>query len=383
MEKPHSYDRFRELSKKRMDGTITPEEADELALWLNEDDGHALEVPASFASSRSAHEKRMLLGIEERIGRVVPMRKRLLWAASAAAVLLFLLTGGYFLLRPAKSAYSAATPRIYPENDRLPASNKAVLTLGNGKQIVLDSTMTGPLVNVDGLLPIKLDDGRLIYTAHEPSVAVQFNTLSTPRGGQIRLSLPDGSEVWLNAASTLKYPTAFTGKDRVVELEGQAYFEVAKNAAQPFKVKAGKMEVKVLGTHFDVMAYADESSINTTLVEGSVQVSEGNNMKLLRPRQQAVVNSLQGTIAVQPVNVDNVLAWKNNMFIFNNASFGTILREIGRWYDVDIVNKAGNNDELFGGSISRKKNLSDVLKLLGAYGLHHYTIEGQKVTILP
>lgn len=381
----HAHKRYQELARKRMLGTITPEEAEELAQWLDADDGQPLELPASFAGSRSEQEKRIFRAIEGRIVRIVPLYRRPWLVASAAAVLLCLLVGSYLLLRPSPGVEIAGADRKSLPNDRLPGGNKAVLTLDNGRQIILDSAGNGLLADLGPVQVIKQDNDRLVYqhnTGEQPGNS-EVNILSTPRGGQFRIILPDGSQVWLNAASSLKFPTAFNGKERLVELRGQGYFEVAQRAGQPFKVKAGEVNVEVSGTHFDIMAYPDERTVNTTLVEGSVQISEGDKVKRLLPREQVVVNSRQGTMVVQRVNVDKVIAWKNGLFIFNNADLETILREVGRWYDVEIVNKVGNSGELYGGSISRNRNLSDVLKLLGSYGNLDYTIEGSKVTILP
>jgi len=381
MENAHSRQYYEQLARKRLEGTITPAEAEELARWLNQYDEQPLEVPADFADSRSRQEERLLRSIEAETARVVPARRRLWRAASAAAVLLLVLAAGYILFKGPSRKVTAVKENL--ANDRPPAGNKAVLTLSNGQQVVLDSVANGLLYNQGGAQIVKLDSGRLAYNAAGQEGMPGINTLATPRGGQFRVILPDGSEVWLNAASRLKYPTAFSGPERVVELEGQAYFEIAPNSARPFRVKAGGTEVEVLGTRFDLMAYPDEGTINTTLVEGRVQVRKGDQVKMLQPRQQAVTGTRQGGITVRQADLGRVLAWKNGLFIFNNADFNTILREISRWYDIEIINQAENSNELYGGSISRDKHLSDVLKLLSAYGHHRFKTEGGKVYVLP
>lgn len=364
-------ERYQALSRKLLEGTISPEEQQELAQWLNQDDEQTLEVPAAIAPSRSSQESRMWKHIKK---EVQPKgRRRRLYIMSAAAAAILLLIVGYKLRLPQAPAPLTATAR-----DVQPAGNRAVLTLGNGTQVVLDTLSTGAQLD----RAVKSDSGRLTYQPGTTGT-VQMNTLATPRGGRYTVVLPDGTLVWLNAASKLSFPTAFTGNDRTVVLQGQAYFEVARDASRPFFVQAGEVKVKVLGTSFDVMAYPDEQNINTTLVDGSVLVESGNQVKQLIPAQQAAANRQTGMLQVQPTNIDKALAWKNGLFIFNNADLESILREIARWYDVEFVNLAGKSNELYGGSISRNKNLSDVLKLLGAYGAHQFKIEGRTVTILP
>ncbi|GGH64188.1 ferric-dicitrate binding protein FerR (iron transport regulator) [Filimonas zeae] len=380
MQQPNSQEYYQELSRKRLEGTLTPEEAEALAAWLNQDDEQPLEVSAAFAESYASHEERLFRKIAAQTIRPRPVYRRLAVAVSAAAVLLLMATGicyFYFNTTPAKQQMAGV------KNDRLPGTNKATLILANGQEILLDSAADGALADESGVRVIKLAGGRVAYQADGQPGTVAFNTLVTPRGGRFRVQLPDGTEVWLNAASRLRYPVSFSGGGRVVELEGQAWFEVAGNARQPFTVKTGGAEVHVLGTHFDVMAYADEKAIRTTLVEGSVEVTEGNKVRRLEPRQQAVIDRGQHSIAVQTVNVDHVLAWKEGLFVFNDVDLHTILREIGRWYDIEIVNEAGVTAELYGGSISRSRNLKDVLNLLGAYGSPHFTINGQKLVVSP
>lgn len=372
MANEHANTRFQELSRKLLEGSISPEEEAELAQWLNQDDGEILDVPADFAGNRDMHEKRIWTAIA---GELKPKTiQRRLWVAAAAAVLLLGVIG-YKLLTPSKSVNKEA---LYLAQDHLPAGNKAVLTLGNGEQVVLDNMATGSRLDK----AIKEDSGTVTYL-NTPTDAVQINSLATPRGGRFTITLSDGTRVWLNAASKLTYPTAFNGNERTVELLGEAYFEVAKAANRPFRVKAGALSINVLGTGFDVMAYPDEKYIHTTLVEGSVQIDDGHTIKLLHPEQQAVADLKAGTLAVKAANIDQTLAWKNGLFIFNNADFEGILREISRWYDIEFINQAGNNNELYGGSISRNAKLSDVLKLLSTASSLHFKIEGRKVTILP
>lgn len=293
--------------------------------------------------------------------------------AAAAAVLL--LATWWFT----QTNKTTTTPQIVEEKKEiLPGSNKAILTLADGSTVTLDSA--GNQVISRGDTKISQQNGQLLYSS-AGKTAEGYNKLSTPRGGQFRVVLPDGTKVWLNSASSLRYPMAFTGKERIVELEGQGYFEVAQNAEQPFKVKANEMEVQVLGTHFDIMAYADENTVNTTLLEGAVQVKEGNTARLLKPGQQAILKS--HVFSVQEADVKRVIAWKNGLFVFNDMALPAILREVARWYDVEIVYETTPGTELYGGGLARNLHLSNVLTLLEGSGFNHFRVEGRKVIVLP
>jgi transmembrane sensor len=300
------------------------------------------------------------------------------WWAAAAILVGVAGAGTYFWWqRPApQTTIATVTP------DVLPGSNKAVLVLADGSLIALDST--GTQVIQQGQTAIHQQKGQLQYVAQGSGMIAGFNTLRTPRGGQYQITLPDGTKAWLNSASSLKYPTAFTGRERVVELNGQGYFEIAANAAKPFKVKVnGALEVQVLGTHFDIMAYADEGSIKTTLLQGAVRVKQGASTEVLQPGQQAIADPSQQHIAVKETDVNKVIAWKNGLFIFNNMELGAILREVSRWYDVEIVYQAPPNKNLYGGGISRTQSLAGVLRFLEAGGTNHFKIEDKKVIVLP
>jgi ferric-dicitrate binding protein FerR (iron transport regulator) len=301
--------------------------------------------------------------------------------AAAAALLLAVSTLAYFWLRPGRSVQTNTPLAQHTHSSITPGSNKAMLTLANGATITLDSS--GQQVISTGNTSVTRQNGQLVYGPQETAGHVSYHTLSTPRGGQFRITLPDGTRVWLNSASSLRYPTAFSGKERRVELQGQGYFEVAPNAAQPFKVNVNAMEVQVLGTAFDIMAYGDEASVNTTLVNGSVQVKEGNTARLLQPGQQAMLNQESHALTVHEADVQKIIAWKNGLFVFNNMTLTAILREVARWYDVEIVYTVKPSAELYGGGISRSLQLSGVLGLLEANGSNHFRVEGRKVIVLP
>lgn len=251
------------------------------------------------------------------------------------------------------------------------SNNKPVLTLADGSKVTLDSAGNSLLNQQPGVLQYQ----------HKNAV-IGFNTLTTPPGSQYQIILPDGSKVWLNAASGLKYPTAFNGKERSVELEGQAYFEIAKNATQPFKVKANNGEILVLGTSFDVMAYANEDNTYTTLIEGAVKVTANKVTRLLQPGQQATVDNDTRTIAVKQVNTDDVIAWKNGYFSFKNADLPTVMRQLARWYDVEVTYQQNIPPGTFSGEIGKSLSLEQALKILEQTRVH-FKVEGRRIVILP
>jgi len=270
-------------------------------------------------------------------------------------------------------------------NDVLPGKDGAILTLANGEKLILDSLGNG-VVTTQGKTTVHIRNGQLVYDASVKESQVLYNTMTTPKGRQYQLILPDGTGVWLNAASSITYPIAFVGNDRTVTITGEAYFEVAKDKSKPFHVKVNDMEVEVLGTHFNINSYAEESVIRTTLLEGSVKVSEGvtapvGRTVMLRPGQQAV-NTGAGITVNSDANIDQIMAWKNGMFNFNKLSLEEVLRQLSRWYDVDIVYEGTVTPKKFGGEIQRDLNLSEVLEGLQAIGVH-FKIDGKKLIVMP
>jgi ferric-dicitrate binding protein FerR (iron transport regulator) len=253
--------------------------------------------------------------------------------------------------------------------------------LADGSTIILDNVQNGTLAQQGNTKVIK-EDGKLAYNLTSTGInEVLYNTISTPRGGQYQVDLPDGSRVWLNAASSLHFPTAFVGKERRVEITGEAYFEVAKNKAQPFIVSVNGAEVQVLGTHFNVMAYNDENAIKTTLLEGSVKFVNGSTSSLLKPGQQSQLSENGQVKVVSNVDVDAVTAWKNGNFDFQGEDIETVMRQLSRWYNVDVVYR-NKPDELFYAEIPRNTKLSDVLKALELTGKLRFGIEGKKIIVM-
>ena len=288
------------------------------------------------------------------------------WRMAAACVVGFLAFSTYLLLRNNSNHQTAQTlaDNKIAKNDIKPGSDKAVLTLADGSTIMLQDAQNGAIAQQGSANVVKLN-GKLDYNASgSQTPEILYNTIATPRGGQYEVQLPDGTHVWLNAASSLRFPTAFTGINREVELTGEAFFEVAKNKSIPFVVNVQHNKVTVLGTHFNINAYSDEKSINTTLLEGSVKFNAGLQEKLLKPGQQSVFTPATAALTVKPVDINQVIAWKNGFFEFDNTDLATIMRQISRWYDVDISYQTRDSKSLFGGGISRKLNLSEVLHLL-------------------
>jgi transmembrane sensor len=261
-----------------------------------------------------------------------------------------------------------------------PGGNKAVLTLANGSTIVLDSAHNGVLAKQGNSIINKTGDGKLVYraSATADNEVPQINTVTTPRGGQYHIVLPDGSDVWLNAASSISYPTIFNGKTRRVEITGEAYFEVTKNAAMPFIVKSPRAEVDVLGTHFNIMAYADEDVMKTTLLEGAVKIIANGSSGILKPGQQAVLNN-KDELSINN-DADDEIAWKNGLFQFRGADIRSIMRQAARWYNVDVVFEGKVPVKQYTGRISRNVKASALLNMLKYTGVNAI-IEGNSIYI--
>ena len=306
------------------------------------------------------------------------------WAA--AAVILILTTGGYFLLKGNQQGQKLASNKknLPAGQDVAPGSNKAILTLADGTNVILDTANNGAISKQGSVTVIKLN-GQLAYNKENvTSTEILYNTITTPKGGQYQLVLADGSRVWLNAASSLRFPTAFTGKERRVQLTGEGYFEVAHDASRPFRVTVNDMDVQVLGTHFNINSYADEPVIKATLLEGRVMIKKNDNLIYLNPGQQAIVQPGQDNIKVDyDVDVEEVVAWKNGLFVFNKTPLENIMRQIERWYNVNVVYQGNVPQGPFSGTIGRNTNLSEVLKILEYSSDIRFTVRDNTITVLP
>ncbi|AEV99801.1 hypothetical protein A4D02_26050 [Niastella koreensis] len=324
------------------------------------------------------------------------------WVAAAAAIVLALGLGGFwFMNRLTKQPVADnENPVQQPVGDVLPGGNKAVLTLANGTAIVLDSAQNGILSQQGNVSIIKKRNGEVAYKpVGGKDLAVTWNMLATPKGGQYQLVLPDGSKVWLNAASSIRYPVAFTGNERNVELTGEAYFEVAKNPAMPFKViipsstKAGRSMIEVLGTHFNVSAYNDEEATKTTLLEGKVRIVSGEwaagngrstgkkQEALLQPGQQAQLFTSGQLKKIDDADIELAMAWKNGFTAFKRADIKSIMRQVARWYNVEVVYEGTIPQRSFTGGISRDARLSELLHLLEVSKVN-FRIEGNRLVVM-
>ncbi|NRF39638.1 FecR family protein [Pedobacter foliorum] len=331
-------------------------------------------------------EQKIWAGIQNEIKTPSKSSNYKLWMAAAAILLMMLAAGLIFFKSEHLQSIKAIT--AFKKQDILPGGNKAILTLPNGERVVLTDSTINQLANQNGGSIIKAANGILIYKANalagnSETGEATFSTISTPRGGQYQIVLPDGTHVWLNAASSLKFPAAFKGKKRLVELNGEAYFEVAKNKEMPFIVHTENQEVEVLGTHFNINSYADEASTKTTLLEGSVKVTAQGNQKVLTPGDQAQINKNTREIKVMPVSLEEAVAWKNGYFVFNDEKLESIMHRVSRWYDVDYEFEGKQGNLSFLGVIERTKNISSLLKVLESTGNVHFKIEGRKIIVMP
>ncbi len=299
----------------------------------------------------------------------------------AAAVLLgiVLITVFWFVKNDTKTGLKKSDTPVTVQPDASPAAEGAVLTLADGSVLLLDSAGSGVIAQ-QGAVKVQQQNGQLNYTGQEAvTVAQLMNTLSTSKGQQSpALVLADGTKVWLNAASSIKFPVTFKGNLREVEMTGEAYFEVAHNPQKPFRVHVAGKEVEVLGTTFNINAYADENSIKTTLLEGKVRL--GNIQ--LSPGQQAVVNSRGAINLIPQVNLQHETAWRNGFFAFSNAGLPEVMRELSRWYNVEVEYTGAIPQRAFEGKIQRNLMLSQVLKILDLQQVH-YKMEHQKIKIMP
>lgn len=319
-----------------------------------------------------------LSGLEAR-----PAPKRLkLWPGLAAAIALIVFgLGLYFYIEGSK-------PRLIDmarANNIIPGMNKATITLADGKVIALSEAKKGVVVGED----LKYDDGSPL-SGLQPSLLQGTRkdnavlALTTPRGGTYQITLSDGTKVWLNAASSLHYPAVFNGAERKVQLKGEAYFEVAKNPKVPFRVESNGQVTEVLGTHFNINAYQDEPGTTTTLLEGSVRVLKPNSDRtvLLKPGQQASP-AANGEFKVSKVNPEQYVAWKDGKFIFANANIESIMRQVARWYNVEIEYKGSPSKEKFGGRTSRFANIAELLEILELTDHVQFKIEGRRIIVMP
>jgi len=391
---------IKEIAARFLNGTATEEEAAQLHQWYDAwvDEETIIQAdtedPAIIESRMLSHMLQQIRAKDAVPAPVVTMPKRRWWKVAVAAAVIMALGFTLFLWQ---KKYTHKTHDTLAASDTTsgikPGIDKAMLILADGRQVVLDTTATG-IVSKQGNITIINGNGQLSYagTNGKQEEATYYNTVRTGSGNQYRLVLPDGSHVWLNAASTLRFPTRFNGKERVVELTGEGYFEVAKNASMPFHVQVNNMEVEVLGTHFNVNAYDDEDEIKTTLLEGAVKVQSaiGNRQSanaersvVLKPGEQTAFSRSSQLSKPIPVQTEEVVAWKNGLFQFTDAPITAVMRQVARWYNVEVAYQGNVQQEIFSGTIPRTSGITQLIKILELTKTVKVSIEGRKLMIAP
>lgn len=307
----------------------------------------------------------------------------------AAAIILVALAGYLLFVQNKRTIKYETSPLAVSKNIEAPKISKATITLANGKTLYLDTVVNGAIALQEGTRLVKLSNGEIIYqtTPENSSRQIEYNTLTNPRGSKvIALTLNDGTKVWLNSESSLRYPTAFIDKERKVEITGEAYFEVSKDAVRKFIVSGNGVTTEVLGTHFNINTYANEPEKKVTLLEGSVKVSAQSERQkseaVIHPGEQAKTKIGEKLKIIKGVNVEEVMAWKSGRFQFNKADLQEVMRQIARWYDVEIQYEGKIAPQQFGGKLQKNLNLSELLDGLEKSQVH-FKIEGRKVIVMP
>ena len=378
--------RIEELSKKWLNGTLTKEEQEEYDLWYN---SYQDKIVEDF-SEENFNEigKRIYLSIEQKesLRNARPQNTnskiRYRTPAVAASILILMLAGAFVYFQ---SYWLHQEVELSSQSNIVPGRNRAILNVGNEVILDLDSLHVGDEYETDAMKISINQDGELTYSAKATSGkedSDKLNIVSTPRGGQFVINLSDGSRVWLNASSTLSFPNNFSGKQRIVELKGEAYFEVATKTEMPFIVRTTQEEVEVLGTHFNVSSYQSDPTSTVSLLEGKVKVSTSSQQSIvLKPGEQSIVK--KGLIEVQPFNLNEAIAWKDGEFMFNNENIKNAMTKIARWYDVEVDISAIEKDIEIWGTVSKYKDIEEVLKVIEMTGSVHFKIEGRRIYVMP
>ncbi|ANH81685.1 hypothetical protein A8C56_12445 [Niabella ginsenosidivorans] len=381
-----------QLLERYIQGIATSEETAELFAWLRENApdsitgleqimgknyAEALARPDSLSQDKSSL---ILAALFDKINRkealskrefTLPRRRsRRIWYSVAAAIFVILL-GGYWFFQNPKQQNSPLTDNRDQKDIAAPSTNRAMITLDDGSQVFLDSADNGQLAQLGNVILVKLANGQIAYKTADGQILkeLQYNTLTNPRGSKvIDMQLSDGSHVWLNAGSSITYPVVFVGNERKVELKGEGYFEVAKNPNKKFIVTSNGVNTEVLGTHFNVNAYEDESDIKVTLLEGSVKVSNRQREGMLKPGQQATLGRMRFDIQLSSPNIDQVMAWKYGFLTFNDICFEEIMKKIERWYDVKVLYSGHIPNIKLEGDLNQNTSLNGTLEALRLQG---------------
>lgn len=371
------------LLQKYKEGTLSDADKDKLDAWYlyKASNSHLQLSEYELEDSYEYLKSKLPLQQEAKVIRLWPR------VAVAASIVLLLGTGLFYFTKPKEQIIQV----VEKQQEIAPGGNRGILTLSNGKQILLSDISAKDTIAKEGEkeeVTIKMSANGVITYVINPNAdapkdaANSFNTLSTPTGGQYNIVLADGTKVFLNAVSSIKYPTQFNGNQRLVELEGEAYFEVAKNKNKPFIVKSGNQAIEVLGTHFNVHAYDNETVMKTTLLEGSVAVTHKNQKAILKPGQQSNVSDNSNKIAVREVDTEAAIAWKNGRFKFDDADLKTVMKQLERWYGIKVEYRGNVSDVRFNGGTFRNKNLSEVLKVLELSNIE-FKVEGKTIIVYP
>jgi ferric-dicitrate binding protein FerR (iron transport regulator) len=373
--------------------TITEKEHDELDDWVNESDDNMRlfeeltderNLEANLAWMDKVQTEQSYKALQEKGAFTIPRKRfqlRPVWLAAASVVLI---AGIFFIYRYTGNDNTNNNNIAASDTTQLkPGGNRATLTLDDGSVIDLTTANNGIIKIGKGSHVNKPADGELVYDAGlSPIETPSIHTLSTPVGGQYQLTLPDGTKIWLNAATKLKYPSMFTSNERKVEIDGEAYFEVAKNDKQPFLVAlTDGSTVTVLGTHFNVMSYTNETEKEITLLEGKVAVAKNNSVENLEPGTQAIIKA-DAITKRTGIDTEEITAWKNGLFVFHDATIESIMKQVERWYDAKIVYK-GEIKQQFNATVSRNEPLSKLLRLLELNGYVHFKTENKIIYVLP
>jgi hypothetical protein len=371
-----------EILTKYQNATCSDEELKLLDEWY-----HQLNISNQTINNQPTNDNEvviftdsMLKEFREKVGqgvKIIPFyRQPIFRMVTAASVLFVIFLGTYFYVTK-PSSKTLVNQSIVKKDVIAPSSSKATITLSNGQIVELDAIGSGTLVASQGAVNVmKTEDGQIVYRGNSKEIA--YNTLYNPRGSKvISLRLNDGTIVWLNSQSSIRYPVAFVGDDRQVEITGEAYFEVAKNLSKKFIVASNGLNIEVLGTHFNVNSYNENKNIKVTLIEGSVKIIKGGGTCILKPGQQAqVANEIQ---VLNGANIESVMAWKNGFFSFSGTSVEELMNILGRWYNVEIVFNKSIPNRQFGGQIATSANLSQVVKVLNESELKCALIDGKLV----
>jgi transmembrane sensor len=369
---------IKELLKRYREGNCTEQEKESVELWF-----HLTSEQSDWQWRNPAHKEKLrdniLSGIREITRQPEPEKFRI-WSyiSVAASVLILLFAGGYYYFSNQKNPLQKPFHQIAVA----PGSKQAMLTLSDGSSVLVNDAARGVVASDGFSLVLKNNEGALEYqSANDHQKHAGRNTLAVPRGGTFQITMPDGTKAWINSASTITYPAGNTDSERLVELTGEAYFEVTKDKKRPFRVISNGTEILVTGTHFNVSAYEDDQQVTTTLAEGAVVVSNHGQQKTLTPGQQSM-SSASGDITLGKVDLESALAWKEGYFVFEDQDLKSVMKMVSRWYDVEIEYQGTIPDSKFGGTFSKSKSLDGLLNYLKQLSNIQFKQQGNKITIM-